>query len=207
MTDAPGWPGIPPRWTSSAKSGVGTAISSVSRVWFTLSHGILDEIYYPRVDQACTRDFGFIVTDGSDFFAEEKRDCTSNIARLEDGVPAFRLINTHKGGRFRIVKDVLTDQWADVVTQRVRLEVLDGSSLRLFALLAPHLVNGGAHNTAWIGEYQGPSVPVRRGRRHDAFARLLASIPRLFRGLCRCFGWLANPAAERPTQGPIRTRR
>ena len=151
----PGWPGIPPRWTSSAKSGVGTAISSVSRVWFTLSHGILDEIYYPRVDQACTRDFGFIVTDGSDFFAEEKRDCTSDITRLEDGVPAFRLVNTHKGGRFRIIKDVLTDQWADVVTQRVRLEVLDGSKLRLFALLAPHLVNGGAHNTASIGEYKG----------------------------------------------------
>ena len=58
VTDAPGWPGIPPRWTSSAKSGVGTALSPVSRVWFTLSHGILDEIYYPRVDQACTRDFG-----------------------------------------------------------------------------------------------------------------------------------------------------
>jgi len=31
---APGWPGIPPRWTSSAKSGVGTALSLGSRVWF-----------------------------------------------------------------------------------------------------------------------------------------------------------------------------
>jgi glucoamylase len=45
---APGWPGIPPRWTSSAKSGLGTAVSRDSRVWFTLSHGILNEIYYPR---------------------------------------------------------------------------------------------------------------------------------------------------------------
>ena len=44
-----------------------------SRVWFTLSHGILNEIYYPRVDQACTRDLGLIVTDGQDFFSEEKR--------------------------------------------------------------------------------------------------------------------------------------
>ena len=44
---APGWPGIPPRWTSSAKSGVGTALNRGSRVWFTLSHGILNEIYYP----------------------------------------------------------------------------------------------------------------------------------------------------------------
>ena len=155
MTDAPGWPGIPPRWTSSAKSGVGTALSPVSRVWFTLSHGILDEIYYPRVDQACTRDFGLIVTDCDGFFAEEKRDCTYELTRLEDGVPAFHLINTHVGGRFRIHKHVLSDQRADVVVQKIRLEVLDGSRLRLFALLAPHLVNAGAHNTAWLGEYKG----------------------------------------------------
>ena len=61
---APGWPGIAPRWTSSAKTGIGTALNLHSRVWFTLSHGILNEIYFPRVDQACTRDFGLIVTDG-----------------------------------------------------------------------------------------------------------------------------------------------
>ena len=165
MTDAPGWPGIPPRWTSSAKSGVGTALSPVSRVWFTLSHGILDEIYYPRVDQACTRDFGLIVTGDDGFFAEEKRDCTFEIAGLEDGVPAFKLVNTHTGGRFRIFKDVLTDQRADVVIQRVRLEVLNGPPLRLFALLAPHLVNGGAHNTAWIGEYKGHRMLLAEGDR------------------------------------------
>ena len=72
-TLAPGWPGIAPRWTSSAKTGVGTALNQISRVWFTLSHGIFDEIYYPRVDQACTRDMGLIVTSGKDFFSEEKR--------------------------------------------------------------------------------------------------------------------------------------
>ncbi|HLK35511.1 MAG TPA: hypothetical protein VKU41_02080, partial [Polyangiaceae bacterium] len=60
---APGWPGIPGRWTSSAKTGVGTALNRVSRVWFTLSHGILNEVYYPHLDQACTRDLGLIVTD------------------------------------------------------------------------------------------------------------------------------------------------
>jgi glucoamylase len=152
-----------PRWTSSAKSGIGTALSPVSRVWFTLSHGILDEIYYPRVDQACTRDFGMIVTDGAGFFAEEKRDCTFEIASLEDGVPAFHLINAHTGGRFRIHKYILTDQRADVVVQRIRLEVLDGSRLRLFALLAPHLVNGGAHNTGWTGEYKGHHLMFAEG--------------------------------------------
>jgi hypothetical protein len=39
----------------------------------TLSHGIFDEIYYPRIDQACIRDLGLIVTDGGRFFSEENR--------------------------------------------------------------------------------------------------------------------------------------
>ena len=79
---APGWPGIPARWTSSAKSGLGTAVSRDSRVWFTLSHGILNEIYYPRVDHACTRDLGFIVTDGRTYFSEEKRHARSETSHF-----------------------------------------------------------------------------------------------------------------------------
>ena len=103
MVEAPGSPGIPPRWTSSAKDGVGAALSERSRVWFTISHGIVNEIYYPRVDQACVRDLGLIVTDGAAFFAEVKRDCQTVVERIEDGVPAFRLTSTHRGGRFRMI--------------------------------------------------------------------------------------------------------
>src|SRR5512135_1822973 len=109
MTDkdyAPGWPGIPPRWTSSAKSGVGSSFGSLSRVWFTLSHGILNEIYYPRLDQACTRDMGMIVTDGKDYFSEEKRNSNPRIEYLAHGVPAYRLTNTCGQGYYRIEKEV-----------------------------------------------------------------------------------------------------
>src|SRR5271166_1693615 len=64
---ATGKPGDEPRWASSAKDGVGTALcptaNSTSLVWFTIGHGILTEIFYPRIDQACTRDLGLIVTD------------------------------------------------------------------------------------------------------------------------------------------------
>ncbi len=163
MTDAPGWPGIEARWTSSAKTGVGCALSPVSRVWFTVSHGILNEVYYPRVDQACIRDFGLIVTDGASFFAEEKRDCTSETNALEDGVPAFEVVSTHIGGRFRLTKCIVADPRHDVVLQQIQLEVLEGPPLRLFALLAPHLVNGGAHNTAWIDEYKGSRMLFAEG--------------------------------------------
>ena len=116
---APGAPGILPRWTSSAKTGVGTARNLHSQVWFTLSHGILDEIYFPRVDQACTRDQGLLVSDGSGFFSEEKRNTTSRISALAPGVPGYRLINTCSQGRYRIVKEVISDPFRNSVLQKI----------------------------------------------------------------------------------------
>jgi glucoamylase len=162
---APGRPGIPARWTSSAKSGVGTAPATASRVWFTLSHGILDEIYYPRVDYACTRDLGFIVTNGIDYFSEEKRDAVSAIRAVSDGVPAFQLRNASRDQRYVIHKTVLSDPKRDVVLQRVRLEPLQGKlgDYRLFAVLAPHLVNRGADNTAWLASYKGRDMLFATG--------------------------------------------
>src|SRR3954468_14084849 len=154
---APGWPGIPGRWTSSAKSGVGTAAGRDSRVWFTLSHGILNEVYYPRLDHACIRDLGFIVTDGETWFSEEKRDARSKTSPIAPGVPAYRIENTAFDGRYRIEKEVLTDPHRDVVLQRVRFVPLVGTldDYHLYALLAPHLANHASGNTAWIGDYKG----------------------------------------------------
>ena len=68
-----GAPGIEPRWASSSKNGIGTARSEGCRLWFTLSHGIVNEIYYPTADQPNTRDFEFLISDGKTFCHEEKR--------------------------------------------------------------------------------------------------------------------------------------
>jgi glucoamylase len=180
---APGWPGLPARWTSSAKSGVGTAVSRDSRVWFTLSHGILNEIYYPRVDHACTRDFGFIVTDGHTYFSEEKRDARSETSQVAAGIPAYRIHNTSADGRYRIEKEILTDPWRDVVLQRVRFVPLQGTlaDFHLYGLLAPHLANAGAGNTAWVGDYKG-SPMLFAEREHHALA-LASSAPWLARSV------------------------
>lgn len=168
---APGWPGIPARWTSSAKSGLGTAVSRDSRVWFTLSHGILNEVYYPRVDHACTRDLGFMVTDGCTLFSEEKRDTHSETLQVAPGIPAYRIRNTAADGRYRIEKEILTDPWRDVVLQRIRFVPLRGSmaDFRLYVLLAPHLANRGSGNTAWVGDYKGTPMLFAQ-REHYALA-------------------------------------
>jgi glucoamylase len=157
---APGWPGTAPRWTSSAKTGLGTSLRPSSRVWFTLSHGILNEVYYPRVDQACLRDLGFIVTDGHAFFSEEKRDAASLTTWIEPGVPAFRVTNSCRSGRYRIDKEIVADPRRDVVLHQARFVPLVGSTTdyRVYVLLAPHLANHGSGNTAFVGDYKG--VPM-----------------------------------------------
>lgn len=154
---APGWPGIPPRWTSAAKSGIGTALNPHSRVWFTFSHGILNEVYFPRVDQACTRDLGLLITDGHSYFSEEKRHCTFENVPSEPGVPAFNLTNTARDGRYRIHKQVFCDPYRNVVLQRIRFEPLQGqlADYRCYALLSPHLANWGTGNTGWASDYKG----------------------------------------------------
>jgi glucoamylase len=154
---APGWPGGQARWTSSAKSGVGTALGVSGRIWFTISHGILNEVYYPRLDQACIRDLGFIVTGEKGFFSEEKRHAQHEIVTHADGVPGFRLTNTCSEHRYRIEKEILADPRREVVLQRVRFAALDGTlaDYGLYLLLAPHLGNCGGGNTAWVGEHKG----------------------------------------------------
>src|ERR1043165_4995358 len=114
----PGYPGLPPTWTSSAKSGAGTSAGYQSRVWFTISHGILDEIYFPFIDQPNTRDLGLLVTDGHKFFSEEKRDAESVIRPIAPGVPGYILTNTCKQHRYRIHKIIITDPRRDVVLQK-----------------------------------------------------------------------------------------
>jgi glucoamylase len=178
---APGAPGILARWTSSAKIGVGTALSQKSRVWFTLSHGIVNEIYFPSIDRACIRDMGFIVTDGETFFSEEKTDCASAVSWLAAGVPAFELVNTCRAGRYTIQKQIVTDPQRDSVLQQVQFTALKGSlsTYRLHILLAPHLNNQGDDNTAWIGEFAG--VPILFAQRQGHALALACSVPWLKR--------------------------
>ena len=167
---APGWPGIPPRWTSSAKTGVGTALNQHSKVWFTLSHGILNEVYFPRVDQACTRDLGFLVTDGRSFFSEEKRHCTFENRPFEPGVPAFELTNTEIGGRYRIHKEVFTDPYRNVLLQKIRFEAAAGAALRLsslcVALAPPGQLRLPQHR---LGRRLQRAALVLRGERRNRF--------------------------------------
>ncbi len=165
MATAFGAPGIEPRWTSAAKDGVGTALTGDSPVWFTLSHGIVDEVYWPRPDLANIRDLGLIVTDGRGFFSEEKRHAVCQVERPDPGIPLYRLTNTCREGRYRIHKTVWADPKRPALLVRISFEALQGrpEDYRVHALIAPHVQNCGAGNTAWVADDRGvPGLFARR---------------------------------------------
>ena len=101
---APGAPGIPPTWTSSAKDMVGTSLGP-ARLWFTTGFGIVNEIYWPRVDIPQIRDLGFIVAGPGGFWSEVKRNQNYAMRLLAPGPPfpgaSWRLTSVSTTRRIR----------------------------------------------------------------------------------------------------------
>lgn len=150
---APGAPGIAPSWTSSAKDLVGTAIGS-SRLWFTLGHGIVNEVYCPRIDIPQIRDLGFIVADDAGFWVEVKRSADYTLAVPAPGLPLPTVVHRHP--RFTLSLRFCPDAARDVLLIDL---ALDGEAgLRVYALLAPHLGGTGRNNCAWAATHLGQGV-------------------------------------------------
>ena len=118
--EAPGAPGLEPRWTSSQKSVVGTAYSTSSKVWWTASHGIINEIYNPTIDKPQVRDLGLLVTDGESFVHEEKRDLKHSFCYLLQQAPAVQIVNSDPEGRYSISKEIISDPHAPVLLMQVK---------------------------------------------------------------------------------------
>jgi glucoamylase len=148
-----GGPGTEPRWTRSDKDGVGTAYSALCRIWFTVSKGIVNEVYYPTIDRPQIRDLQYMVTDGQTFFRGE-RQLDNQHERLADDTLGYRITNTDPEGRFRIVKEVIADPHRDCLLIDTSVQVEEGlaSELRMYALLAPHLELGGWDNNGNVAE-------------------------------------------------------
>ena len=145
-----GAPGLEPRWTSSKKDAVSTAYSASSHIWFTASHGTLNEIYYPTIDRPQTRDMELLFTDEETFFHEEKRDFEYDFHYIDPDALAVRVVANDLGGRYTVTKDFITDPHHPVVLMHVKIEGDEEilSKLRCYGLLAPHLDGGGAGNSA-----------------------------------------------------------
>jgi len=115
-----------------------------SRLWATVGHGIVNEVYWPATGQPQLRDLGFVVA-GSGFWAEVKRENRYTLTTPEPYVPLARVV--HEGDRYRLTLEILPDPMRDVLLISYLLE---GQGLALYPLLAPHLGVSGWNNTAWV---------------------------------------------------------
>jgi glucoamylase len=150
QADAPGQPGTAPTWTSSAKDAIGCPLGP-PRLWFTIGHGIINEVYYPRIDIPQIRDLGFVIADGRGFWVEVKRLASYDLRFLAAGVPAFEI--THRHDRYRLRLRVSPDPRREVLAIEFHL---DGDpDLRPYVLVAPHLGATGHGNRAAVERYAG----------------------------------------------------
>ncbi|HET6203914.1 MAG TPA: glycoside hydrolase family 15 protein [Planctomycetota bacterium] len=172
-----GVPGIAPRWTRGAKDAVGTAYSSGSTVWFTVSGGVVNEVYHPTIDRPQIRDLQYLVTDGESFFHDERRHLDSRLEEFENHALGARIINTDREGRYRIIKEVIADPHQPCILVRTWLEGEPRflTRLRLFVLLAPHLDAGGWGNSGYVAEAAGRGLLT--AQKHGTWLALGATIP------------------------------
>ncbi len=118
-----------------------------------------------------------LITDGLDFFSDEKVCTDSRVSWVKDGVPGFSVTNTCRQGVYVLEKVVLTDPRRHVLLQRTRFTVRKGAvgDYRLFVLLTPHLGNRGSGNSARLGDFKG--IPMLIAENGQAALALACSLP------------------------------
>jgi len=155
--EAPGAPGLPPNWCSGRKQAVGNTLGP-ARVWFTLGHGILNEIFYPRIDIPQVRDLGFIVTDSAGFWVEVKRLDDCRIELVEPGIAAYRIVHRHP--RFTLTQRIVPEPNRDVLLIELTLE--GDPTLRPCVLLAPRIGGSGHEDVAEVSRHRNRRVLYAR---------------------------------------------
>lgn len=147
---APGVPGAKSTWANGNKTGVGTANTLDSKVWFTLGQGTLDEVYYPTIDKANTRTLVFIVTDGKTFAEIENQHTDAVTEVVDPAALVFRQTNKSKSGRYTITKTWITDPARDAVLAQVQFKVLKPMpGAKLYVFYDPAINNSGMHDTGY----------------------------------------------------------
>ena len=91
-----------------------------------------------------------------------RRSATSNpnCERLSDHALGYRCTNSDPGGRYAIVKEIITDPHLACILQHTQLTGDESfiSKLQLYALCAPHLQVGGWGNNGYVIEVAGRKI-------------------------------------------------
>lgn len=140
---APGAPGTALTWSSSDKDFVTTSLGA-GRVWATMGHGVLNEVYWPSTGEPQLRDLTFYLVGEGGHWVDLKR-----VSHYGLRVPAAYLplpSVTHSGPDYRLTLELVPDPQRDALLIRYALE----GPYRLVVMAAPHLGTEGRDNVAWV---------------------------------------------------------
>jgi glucoamylase len=139
-----GAPGIAPTWSSSDKDFVTAALDG-TRLWATVGHGIINEVYWPSTGQPQVRDLSFYLV-GTERWIDLKRERRYRLITPGPALPALNIV--HHGDDYQLTLEILPDPLRDVLLVRFALV----GDYRLVFILAPHVGSTGHDNSAWLEE-------------------------------------------------------
>ncbi len=170
-SDAPGMRAMVPTerkssvgtWTTGAKEGIGTAFSdpavgpSQSNVWYTLTRGILTEVYYPDVASPDLRVLQFAITDGKTFVDLEETDTHHSVRLVHPDALIYEQTNTAKNNRYSIQKTYITNPSRHALMMKVTFTAIEGFTrdYQTFLYVNPTLNNGDYQCRAEVREVDG----------------------------------------------------
>ncbi|MGA7540649.1 MAG: glycoside hydrolase family 15 protein [Steroidobacteraceae bacterium] len=143
-THAFGAPGIAPTWSSSDKDFVTAALDG-SRLWASIGHGIVNEVYWPSTGQPQIRDLSFYLV-GNGHWIDLKRARRYRLLTPGPALPALNIV--HHGDDYQLTLEILPDPLRDALLVRFSLV----GDYRVVFVLAPHLGSSGRDNCAWLDD-------------------------------------------------------
>ena len=144
----PGAPGADAHWPSAAKNGFGTSNTLSSKVWFTLTNGVMTEVFYPTLDVPNTQTLELIVCREGQC-ATENEELLHELHVLNRHSLSFRQINSTRNGTLLISKTYTTDPDRSTVLIDVEISSPSHAAYQLYVYYDPSLNNSGMHDTAW----------------------------------------------------------
>ena len=144
-----GAPGMPPTWSSSDKDFVTTALGP-ARLWATIGHGVINEVFWPSTGRAANPR-PHLLSRGGRRLRRPRSACAGTSLRRPR--PTCRCLTiSHSGTDYRLTLEIVPDPLRDVLLVRFELEAL----------------------TSWLC----PRPPPRRdGRRQHGVGRWVRSLP------------------------------
>lgn len=178
---APGAPGDAPTLSYSGKQGIGTSYEAyvqgrytdggvtgdVSKVWFSLAHGVVTETMQGLIHEAQLRELQFAVK-GDGFVHTEYDDMDTQIDYLHKDAAgralslAYKVVNRDRAGRYVIEKHIFTDPDRDVLFVRTIFSALKGSITPVL-LADPQMAGTGVGDRA---DTTGGSLNAAEGAHH-----------------------------------------